>query len=182
MQDCHSPSACGTVGGMSLSRFLTLSLTLVLAVFAGACSSSKKKNHPVAVVRFMLEGTGKDAGGTVRLPRSGTVLQVAAKSQFSEYDIVNCSVVDNELGKSLVFELTPQAARDLYRLTATNQGKRIVTVLNGVPIGARRIEGPFNDGYILTYVEIEDQELTELAKNITLTSTDAKKEIEKKRG
>lgn len=182
MRDCQPPAGCGTVGGMSLSRLLAVSLTIVLAVFAGGCFSSKKKNHPVAVVRFMLEGTGRDAGGTVRLPKSGTVIQVAAKSQFSEYDIVNCTVVDNELGKSLAFELTSQAARDLYRMTATNQGKRIVTVLNGVPIGARRIEAPFNEGFILTYVEIDDQELTDLAKNITRTSEDAKKEIEKKRG
>ena len=182
MRDCLPPVGCRTVGGMSLSRLLVLSLSLVLAGFGGACSSSKKNDHPVAVVRFMLEGTGKDAGGLIRLPKSGTVVQVAAKSQFSEYDIVNCSVVDNELGKSLVFELTPQAGRDLYRLTATNQGKRLVTVLNGVPVGARRIEGPLSDGYILTYVEIDDQELPELAKNITRTSTDAKKEIEKKRG
>ena len=120
--------------------------------------------------------------GTARLPRSGTVIPLAPKAQFTEYDIERCTVMDNELGRSLVFELTSRAVKDLYRVTATNQGRRIVTVVNGLPIGAIRITSPISQGYIVTYVEVEDAELEKLAKEITQTSEDARKELEKKTG
>jgi hypothetical protein len=89
-------------------------------------------------------------------------------------------VVDNEFGKSLAFQLTPQAGRDLYRLTASNQGLRLVTVVNSVAIGARRIERPWADGYILTYVELPDDKLEKLAKDITGTSKDSQKDMDKR--
>ncbi len=172
----------GNGGGMTLPRLFSAFLLLGLALVATGCASSKKKDYPIAVVRFMMESGGRESGGTVRLPRSGTTMMVAPKAEFSEYDIVRCSVVENELGKSLAFQLTPQAGRDLYRLSAMNQGLRIITVLNGRAIGARRIDGPLAQGHIVTYVEIDERELDELAKNITSTSLDAQKELEKKTG
>ena len=33
-----------------------------------------------------------------------------------------------ELGKCLMFQLTPAAARDFYRLTGSHQGRRLVLV------------------------------------------------------
>lgn len=165
---------------MTLPRLLATSLTLVFCLLGAAClSSSKKDDGPVVVVRFMLEAVGGDAAGAVRLPRSGTMISIAPKSQFTEYDILKCDVVDNELGKSLIFQLTPQASRDLYRLTVTNQGKRLITVINGEALGARRIERPWNDGYIVTYVEIPEEDMAALAKDITRTSTAARKDVEK---
>ncbi len=156
-----------------------LLLSFALAFFAG-CASSKKKNYPETVARFLLEASASEAGATVQLPRSGTTIRVAPKTYFTEYDIVSCTAVFNEFGRSLVFKLTPEASRDLFRLTATSRGKRLVTVINGVAVGARRIEDPLSDGYIVTYVEIEDERLDEFAKNIVSTSTDGRKELEKR--
>lgn len=154
-------------------------MILVIAI-AGGCVTSKKKDYPPTVARFMLEAAPDEAGVTVRLPKSGSTITIAPKSYFTEFDIVKCEVLDNELGKCLVFQLTPQAGRDLYRLTATNQGRRIVTAINAVAIGARRIERPIGDGYIVTYVEADEKELADLAKNVTRTSRDAQAELEKK--
>jgi hypothetical protein len=165
---------------MSLPRFLTLALGLSLIALCAGCFSSKKDKGPTVVVRFMIEATERESGGTVRLPRSGTVISVAPKSLFTEYDVENCDVAENELGKCLVFRFTSQAGRDLYRMTATNQGKRLITVINGVALGAKRIESPFSDGYVVTYVEVEDAELETMAKDITRTSKNARKEMEKK--
>lgn len=160
---------------------LIFSLLLACAfAFLVGCASSKKKNYPETVARFLLEASASEAGATVQLPRSGTTIRVAPKTYFTEYDIVSCSAVFNEFGRSLVFKLTPEASRDLFRLTATSRGKRLVTVINGVAVGARRIEDPLSDGYIVTYVEIEDERLDEFAKNIVSTSTDGRKELEKR--
>lgn len=156
--------------------FFTLIAGLV--VFLSGCATSKKK-YPETIARFMLEAGPNEAGATLQLPRSGTTISVAPKTYFTEFDIVNCTAVVNELGKSLVFKLSPAATRDLFKLTAVSRGKRIVTVINSVAVGARRIEDPLGDGYLVTYVEIEDDKLDEIAKNITSTSIDAKKELEK---
>ncbi len=167
---------------MMFPRLLLSVVSLgLLTVFAGCASSlSKRKPEDMALVRFMLESSSDEAAGTVRLPRSETVIAIAPKSLFTEFDIAGCSVVDNEFGKSLAFQLTPQAGRDLFRVTASNQGLRLVTVVNGVAVGARRIERPWNDGYILTYVELPDDKLEKLAKDIAGTSKDAQKDMDKR--
>jgi hypothetical protein len=155
--------------------------TLLLAGLAlgGCASKTAKKDYPVSVIRFMVEATAQENGGVVRLPQSGVVIPIAPKTYFTEYDVLRCDVIDNELGKSLSFQFTDEATRDLYRFTASNQGKRFVLVLNGVAIGAQRISSANSQGFVIAYVELPDSELIALAKNITLTSEDARKEAAK---
>ena len=166
---------------MRLIRFLVLPfLCLGLLAVGGCASKSKKKNYPVSVVRFFLEATNnQDAGGVARLPKSGVTIQVEPKAYFTEYDIEGCEVADNELGKSLASKLTREATRDLLKTSIPNQGKRLVMIMNGQPIGARRIDGALSQGYIVTYVEVPESELEELAKNIARTSKDLREELEK---
>jgi hypothetical protein len=166
---------------MRVIRFLVLPfLCLGLLAVGGCASSKKKKNYPVSVVRFFLEATNsQDAGGVARLPNSGVVIQVEPKAYFTEYDIEGCEVANNELGKSLAFKLTREATRDLLKTSIPNQGKRLVLIMNGQPIGARRIDGALSQGYIVTYVEVPEAELEELAKNIARTSKDLREELEK---
>ncbi len=168
---------------MRYLRLLLIPLLAFVVVGASGCASTrtKKKNYPVSVVRFLLEADQNTAGAVVRLPQSGVVIPVEAKAHFTEYDVEGVEVVDNELGKSLVFRLTPQAGRDLFRLSVPNQGRRIITTVNGMPIGARRIERPISQGVIVTYVEVPEAELAELARNITRTSRDMREELEKKK-
>lgn len=165
---------------LSLRLFLVPFLGLALLTANGCLSRSKKKDYPLTVARFVLEAGPRDASAVVRLPTSGVSIAVEPKSYFTEYDIEGCEVVNNELGKGLAFRLTAQAGRDLYRLSVPNQGKRIVTLINGRAIGARRIDGALSQGYIVTYVEVPEEELEEMAKNITKTSADLREELEKK--
>jgi hypothetical protein len=143
--------------------------------------SNSKKNYPVTVARFYLEATNQqDAGAVARLPKSGVSIAIEPKAYFTEYDIEGCEVVDNELGKGLAFRLTAAAGTDLYKMSVPNQGKRLVTMVNMRPIGARRIDGAFSQGYLVTYVEVPDGELEAMAKNIARSSKDLRAELEKK--
>lgn len=165
---------------MRLLRLLVLPLLGLSLLAAGGCASRSKKNYPVTVARFLLEATNdQDAGGVATLPVSGVSIKVEPKAYFTEYDIENCEVVTNELGKGLAFRLTAAAARDLYKMSVPNQGKRLVTVVNSRPLGARRIDGAFAQGYIVTYVEAPEGELEDMAKNITRTSKDLREELER---
>ena len=166
---------------MRLIRFLILPVLCLGFFAAGGCmSKSKKKDYPVSVVRFLLEATKpQDAGAVATLPESGVKISVEPKAYFTEYDIDGCEVVDGELGKAFAFRLTPAAARDLLKVSVPNQGKRFVAVVNGQPIGARRIDGALTQGYLVTYVEVPADKLADLAKNITRTSKDLREELEK---
>ena len=154
-------------------------LLLAALTAAGCSSSSKKKDYTVSVVRFMVESSNREEGGGVRLPLSGVIIPVAPKTFFTEYDITRCDVIDNELGKSLAFQFTEAAARDLYRFSVTNQGRRLVLVLNGQAIGAQRINVPNTQGFVIIYVEVPEPDLVELAANVTKTSADARKSASK---
>ena len=143
--------------------------------------SRSKKDYPVTVARFYLEATNaNEAGGVARLPISGVSITIQPAAYFTEYDIEGCEVVTNELGKGLAFKLTTAASRDLFKMSVPNQGKRLVTRVNGRPIGARRIDGAFSQGYLVTYVEMPEGELEAMAKNIARSSKDLREELEKK--
>ena len=165
-------------------RFLRLSLLpllgLTLLATSGCLSASKKKDYPVTVARFLMESDSREASVMIRLPQSGVAIAVEPKASFTEYDIESCEVVNNELGKGLSFRFTEQASRDLFRMSVPNRGKRIVTLINGTPVGARRIESAISQGYWVTYVEIPEAELEKVAKNVTRTSKDLREELEKK--
>ena len=167
---------------MRFLRFTGLLGLMALGFFAAGCGSgsSKKKDYPVTVARFLLEASDRDVGSQVRLPISGTTISILPKTYFTEYDVMKCEVVDNELGKCLYFQLTEQASRDLYRLTASNVGRRLVTTVNGTVIGAVRFDRPISQGFIITYVEAPGEDLLLMAKNISRTSEDARKEAAKK--
>ncbi|MBC8009430.1 MAG: hypothetical protein H7067_04965 [Burkholderiales bacterium] len=165
---------------MNSPRLIVSCLLVFLIACAGGCNTPKKrKPEDTQIARFLMEVGPNEYGATMRLPKSGTTISVSPQSHFTEYDILKCDVIDNELGKSLVFQFTPQATRDLYRLTAVNQGRRIVTSVNGRPIGARRIDTPIGNGYLVTYVEVEGEELVKMAKDITETSVEMRLELEK---
>lgn len=155
-------------------------LGLLVAFGAGCASKTKKPKYDKAVVRFVLEAGPREMGTQLRLPESGVVVNVTPKAQFSEYDVQSCEVANTEFGKGLVFQFTQAAGRDLLRVSVPNQGLRIVTLLNGAPIGARRIDGPLATGYFVTNVEVSSVDIEKLAKDITLTSTELREELEKK--
>jgi hypothetical protein len=162
-----------------LRPFFSLFLAVILLGLAGCASSSKKSEPQVALARFFLEALPNEAGGVARLPDSGVVIQIEPKAQFTELDIDGVEVVDGELGKAFAFRLTQQAGTDLYKMSVPNQGRRIVTVVNNIPIGARRIDGPLTQGYIITYVEVPEDKIAELALNITRSAQEARAKVQK---
>jgi hypothetical protein len=169
---------------MRFPRLLLLPLLSLLFLGLAGClttASSKKKDKTPTLARFMLEVGPREAGARLRLPISNVNVTIVPKALFTEYDIVNCEVANNEFGKCLVFQFSPEAGRDLYRLTVPNQGKRIVTLINGEAMGARMIEAPIAEGYFFTYIEVPEADLAKLAADIKRSSEEARKELEKKR-
>jgi hypothetical protein len=67
-------------------------------------------------------------------------------------------------------QLSPAAARDLYRLSVAAPGRRLVLTVDDLILGARRIDQPLADGAVLMFVEIADERLPALAARLTVSS------------
>lgn len=133
-----------------------------------ACQTAPRDPAPT-IARFYLESADPRAA-TVELPQSGLKLGLAPTPAITEGDIVNVEIAQVELGRCLMFQLTPAAARDLYRFTAANQGGRLVLTINGAAFGARRIDAPIADGALLVFAELPDSALPALVANLKQTS------------
>lgn len=151
-------------------------LLVGLLSLAGCRTAKPPLDYTPTLARFFLESSDSGAAAVI-LPQSGTHVPIAPKPSFTEGDIVNVELMQVELGKCLMFQLTPMAARDLYRLSGANQGRRLVLLMNNVAMGARRIDRPIADGAVLIFVEIEDAALPALVDNLKKTSSRLQREI-----
>lgn len=146
---------------------------LFLATGLAGCRTADSRAGLIQVVpRFFLE-SGDPRAITIRLPQSGVQVPISPKPVFTENDLIGVDLAQVELGKCLLFQLTPAAGRDLYRMSGSNQGRRLVLLLNGEPVGARRMDGPLTGGRVFIFVELPDDRLdglvTDLKTSLTLS-------------
>jgi len=163
---------------MNISSFLTALMALTALSFSG-CQSKVPRDYSPTHARLFLESVD-GRGSTKTLPKSGVVISIGTKAMITEVDIVNAEVAQVDLGRCLMLQLTPAATRDLYRLTGSNQGKRLVLTLNDVPVGARTIDAPFTDGTLFIFVEMTDAQLEDLVRDLKRTSFGIQKDIQRK--
>ena len=67
--------------------------------------------------------------------------------------------------------------RDFYRSSVLKQGKRLVLLVNGQAIGTRKIDRPVADGSLLIFLEMPDEDLPDVAKNIQRTLLEVQKKL-----
>lgn len=128
------------------------------------------------MARFFVEARAEEAAQAVTLPQSGVTIAVSPRPIVAEFDITSVAVARVDLGLCLWFQLTPAAARDLYRLTGQAQGRRLVLLVDGRPLGARRLQGPLADGVVAMFVELPDEQLPTLAAALTNASAALQRE------
>ncbi|KXU35888.1 hypothetical protein AXK11_04970 [Cephaloticoccus primus] len=146
-------------------------VVVAVAFCGGGCASWRKPTPPPsAVARFFLEADAPQAGVELVLPVSEVVLRVVPKPVISEYDIAEVAEVQVDLGRCLAFRLTGPAARDLYRMSVSQGGKRLVLLINGQPLGARVLDGAIEGGVLFTFVELPDSALSELVRELNATA------------
>jgi len=139
----------------------------VLALFFVACGDEET----VKPMRFYIEssasGTTGDIGKTITLPVSGLTYNVRGDPIFTEVDVTNVQLVKVDApggGKrhALLFHMNEPGARKLYRRSVADRGKVVIFEYGGLPMGARQLDGPIEDGRYFTFVEAPDDELDEL--------------------
>lgn len=161
MRDAPDPMRCAT------KFFGFICAGAGLLAWAACATTPARTGRPV-VARFYLESPANNAT-LATLPQSGVQIRIAPRPVFSEFDLTGVQIAQLELGRCLLFQLSPAAARDLYRLSVAQHGMRLVLFLNGAPFGARRLDAAINDGLIAIFVEQPESALPALAAGVQET-------------
>lgn len=153
-----------------------------LGVFGllGGCQHRPANGAAPTRAHFHLEEPAGSADGVpFILPRSEVRIVVGDLPVFTTADFARVAAAEVELGRCLLFELTGEASQDLSRLTASAQGRRLVLLVDGVALGARRIDTVFTDGRILIFAEVPNDRLVELANSIAAGSLAGRKKSDR---
>lgn len=151
---------------------------LMAILFLVGCMTTGMDVSEYTRARFVLESTSdEDFSAIVKLPLSEVQIPVEGDAILSEFDYHAIDVAEVSLGKCLMFTLKPTAARAFYQLSVMNQGKRLVLVVDGVGLGARRIDAPIADGRIFMFLEATDEKLQEIAEKLQRTNIDIQKKL-----
>lgn len=146
---------------------------------AGCASRSPPRDYTPRVARFFIEAVD-NRSTTVALPQSGVQVALNAQPVLTEGDIADVALAEVDLGKCLMFQIVGGATRDLYRLTASHQGRRLVLTIDGKPLGARRIDGPITDGVLFIFVEVPEADLPALVRDLKKSSAEFQRVLARK--
>ncbi|MGJ8651656.1 MAG: hypothetical protein ACSHX8_00150 [Opitutaceae bacterium] len=157
---------------MKLISKLLLATVCASLFFSLGCRKDKDSEN-LKVPRLMLEtrgvNYGSPTGDEAILPKTGTRISLEKDPVVNEFEIINVELVKVDLGLALMIQVSEAGGRSLYRASVTNNGSRIVLLINGNAVGARRLDGAISDGKLYTFVELPDEELPQLVMDMKET-------------
>ena len=141
-----------------LSSSLLLCAIFVLSLPAQASG----KKTPPASISFHLEGSAVEA------PKFAREFNTLAGAKYfrkvpevSSKNIEACSPfpADDDLTYGIVFKLNSQGSKRLNEVTTMHQGKLLLSLVNGQPLGVVRIDKPVSDGILVIWSGVTEQEV-----------------------
>ena len=141
-----------------LSSSLLLCTIFVLSLPAQASG----KKTPPASISFHLEGSAVEA------PKFAREFNTLAGAKYfrkvpevSSKNIEACSPfpADDDLTYGIVFKLNTQGSKRLNEVTTMHQGKLLLSLVNGQPLGVVRIDKPVTDGILVIWSGVTEQEV-----------------------
>lgn len=167
------------------TRFSIALLALVSAILWSGCqttgsSSRNTIDFTPALTQVYIEArprVARESTIPVQLPLSGTRIFLDPQPILLEWDFRDVTLLPTRDGPAFNFVLTPDAGRDLGRISTNNVGRRLVIVINQNVLGVAPIGRPMTDGVIRTYLEIPDEFAAELARDLSRTSQEIQREL-----
>ena len=158
-------------------RLVHIHLFFTFLAVCLACGCKKEQElKNLTLPRLMIETRGHVEPPVIAvLPVSGTSISIQDEPLVDEFNVLNVELVKVDMGLALLVQVSAQGSRSLYRGSISNMGGRIVLMINGNAIGARRIDGPIEDGNFFTFVEVSDEELGKLVFDIKASLASIKK-------
>jgi hypothetical protein len=158
------------------SHLAAITMMAILALAPPAFASGKKENK--ATVTFHMETEGTDnpkmifpqmANGQTRYFRRTSEVNLKDMVAFSPFPS------DGGQGFGLVFKLKDNATNRLGAITAANQGRWMISQVNGRAVDGVMIDKPVNDGFIVIWKGVTDADIVILDKELPRIGAPAKK-------
>jgi hypothetical protein len=144
-----------------------IALLLVLTGMGGGCASPQAgRTETPSVARFYLEANPGAGGTTVVLPVSGVRIVVEPTPVLIESDVAAAACARVDLGDCLALRFKAAASVDLLRLSTAARGRRLVLTIDGMPVGARRLDVALATGELLMFVELPPGDLPVLVRRL----------------
>lgn len=148
---------------MSKRRFFThfLRIALVLPLFAlVSCDDETLPDLPSFYMEMSSSYNPLDKAKELHLETSGLTYFVYSDPIVPPWNVTSVEAVRVASGHlALRFYFDGDGNKMLFRKSATNIGRMIVTVVNGQAIGARQVEAPIQGGVFYTFTELSEEEL-----------------------
>lgn len=153
-------------------------LMLVLVLLAPIPGFASGKKAPPASVTFHMEGSAAEAPKFSRKVRTLAGEKYFRKvPEISTKDVVSFSPfpADDKKTYGLVFKVDKRAQRRLMASTTSNRGKLLLALVNGQALGVVRIDKPVNDGILVIWSGITNEEISKYDLLVPRIGEDEKK-------
>ncbi len=153
---------------MKRSMFFRSMLALAICGFAIGCNDDGGASLRVfvQVPDQMPEGHRK----VIVIPNPPMNVSVNPLSEVTEHDLNTATAVKSPTRKQLVLQFDAHGTRAIERFTAENRGSLYVLTINTVPVVAAAIRGVIHDGKLAIDVDIPDEELDTLVKDLNTSA------------
>ena len=147
---------------LKLMNVLSSSLLLCAIFVLSLPAQASGKKTPPASISFHLEGSAVEA------PKFAREFNTLAGAKYfrkvpevSSKNIEACSPfpADDDLTYGIVFKLNTQGSKRLNEVTTMHQGKLLLSLVNGQPLGVVRIDKPVTDGILVIWSGVTEQEV-----------------------
>ena len=155
-----------------MKPLLLLSLLLIPTL---ATASGNKA--PPASISFHMEGSAAEAPKFARQFETLAGMGYFRKiPEVSTRNIISFSPfpADDKKTYGIVFKLNEQGRKRLLEATTMNQGRLLLALVNGQPLGVVRIDKPVNDGTLVIWSGVTQQEISLYDKVAPRTGEDHK--------
>lgn len=158
------------------SHIAALAMIVVLALVPPVFAGGKKENK--ASITFHMETEGTDnpkmifpqmANGQTRYFRRTSEVSIKDVTAFSTFP------AEGGAGFGLVLKLKPNAVNRLAALTSANQGRWLISQVNGRAVDGVLIDKPVNDGFIVIWKGVNDADIAILDKELPRIGAEKKK-------
>ena len=145
-----------------LKRFTTVVAAVALALLPAPAPAGGRKDEPTITVSFHLQTTPDPSRQrTFTQPTAGEQVVYRRVPEIATRDIVAFSPFPGDDGQTygVVFQLNEPATRRLSSISAANQGRYLLAIVNGQVRDAVIIDRPVNDGLIVIWRWVTLQEI-----------------------
>lgn len=151
---------------------------LWLLLLLVGCQTTKElpKNDFQIFIEQQEDSDGLLWASTATLPISQVKIRICNQPVLCPGDMEYVRTTESDFGSCFVFQLTQRAAIQFYRIAIDGQGRKMVLVFNGRPIGlSLPIQQNSLDGTVTIFPEIDEEELSQMADDINQVITSLRK-------